>query len=80
MKHEQAKTIADEALSKLAEAIERGHSETLRTYLSIMGRFHRYSWGNILLIASQRPDATRVAGFHTWRRLERAVRKGERAS
>jgi antirestriction protein ArdC len=28
-------------------------------------------------IAAQRPDATRVAGFHSWLRLGRHVRKGE---
>ncbi len=78
MKNEQAKALADEALDKLADALERGHSDTLRNYLSVMGRFHRYSWGNVLLIATQRPDAIRVAGFHTWRRLGRAVRKGEK--
>lgn len=43
-----------------------------------MGRFHRYSWGNSLLIASQRPDATRVAGFHAWHQLGRSVKKGEK--
>src|SRR5258708_12753892 len=29
-----------------------------------------------MLIASQRPDATRVAGFHTWKQLGRNVKKG----
>ena len=29
-------------------------------------------------IAAQRPTATRVAGFHTWRTLGRFVRKGEK--
>src|SRR5436190_638308 len=43
-----------------------------------MGRFHRYSWGNVLLINSQRPDATRVAGFHTWHDVGRSVKKGEK--
>jgi antirestriction protein ArdC len=43
----------------------------------VQRRFHRYSWGNTLLIAAQRPDATRVAGFHSWLRLGRHVRKGE---
>jgi hypothetical protein len=42
-----------------------------------MGRFHRYSWGNVLLIAAQRPTATRVAGYHTWRDLGRHVKPGE---
>src|SRR2546429_3433157 len=32
------------------------------------------------LIVSQRPDATRVAGFHTWKQLGRNVKKGDRKS
>jgi len=41
-----------------------------------MARFHRYSLHNIALIASQRPDASHVAGFHTWKQLGRFVKKG----
>jgi hypothetical protein len=37
-----------------------------------------YSAHNVLLITSQRPDATAVAGFHTWKQLGRSVRKGEK--
>src|SRR5207244_9968641 len=40
-------------------------------------RFHRYSWRNSLLIALQRPEATRVAGYRTWQSLGRQVRRGE---
>jgi hypothetical protein len=43
-----------------------------------MGRFHKYSWHNVALIASQCPTATRVAGFQTWRTMGRFVRKGEK--
>jgi hypothetical protein len=39
----------------------------------------RYSFGNQLLIAIQRPDATYVAGFRAFLELNRCVRKGERA-
>lgn len=39
----------------------------------------RYSFGNQLLIAMQRPDATFVAGFRAFLALNRCVRKGERA-
>lgn len=77
MKIEQAKQMANEALQKLIATLESGHSETLQTYLATMARFHNYSFGNSLLIAMQRPDATHVAGFHTWRKLGRRVRKGE---
>src|SRR5260370_24954432 len=46
-------------------------------WLRVQRRFHQYSWGNSLLILIQRPDATRVAGYHTWRSVGRHVRKGE---
>jgi hypothetical protein len=39
----------------------------------------RYSFNNQLLIASQRPGATYVAGFRAFLELNRCVRKGERA-
>src|SRR6202049_3819382 len=39
----------------------------------------RYSFGNQLLIAMQRPDATYVAGFRAFLALNRCVCKGERA-
>src|SRR5262249_4281955 len=49
------------------------------TYLRVMSRFHRYSWGNCLMIFIQCPDATHVAGFHAWLKMRRFVRKGENA-
>src|SRR5215212_7250219 len=54
-------------------------SDTFRAYLTAQARFHRYSWGNVLLILAQRPDATHVAGYRTWQSLDRQVRKGEKA-
>ena len=41
MKVEQAKQIASKAIEQLSEALERGHSETLRNYLAAMAKFHR---------------------------------------
>lgn len=78
MKAEQAKKLADNALDTLAAALEAGKSESLTAYLAAMGRFHEYSWGNVMLIVSQKPDATRVAGFQTWKSLGRFVKKGEK--
>jgi len=76
MKVEQAKQIASKAIEQLSHALEAGHSETLREYLAAMARFHRYSLHNIMLIASQRSDASHVAGFQTWKQLGRFVKKG----
>jgi hypothetical protein len=77
------KQTAKEAIAAnikaLIEQLEQGHSEALTAYLTAMGRFHNYSFGNILEIARQKPDATRVAGMYAWNQLGRRVKKGERA-
>jgi len=65
-------------MARLEGAVSAIHdSKAFHAYLDTQARFHRYSWGNVLLIVAQRPDATRVAGFQTWKRLGRHVRKGE---
>lgn len=76
MKVEQAKQIASKAIEELSQALERGHSEGLREYLAAMARFHRYSVCNVMLILSQRPNASRVAGYQTWKQFGRYVKKG----
>ena len=56
-------------------------SEGWRTWVEVRGRngLARYSFGNQLLIAMQRPDATYVAGYRAFLALNRCVRKGEKA-
>jgi antirestriction protein ArdC len=78
MKVEEVKQITSKALEELVQALESGHSEALTAYLKTMSLFSKYSLNNLFLIARQRPDARRVAGFHTWRKLGRYVRKGEK--
>lgn len=52
-------------------------SGRLEEFLKFQARFHRYSFGNTLLIFAQKPNATYVAGFKTWQSLGRYVKKGE---
>ena len=61
-----------------AETHEARQSELFKTWLNAMAQFSNYSWSNQLLIAFQRPAAStgQVAGFHTWRKLGRHVKKG----
>ncbi len=78
MKSEQVKQVTNKAIEQLAAALNEGRSETLTHYLAAIGRFHRYSLRNVMLIASQKPTAMHVAGFHTWHKLGRFVKKGEK--
>ena len=70
--------IIKQAVDFLIQQVEAGKSETLTAYLSAMARFHNYSFGNIVAIARQRPTATRVAGFGTWKEMGRFVKRGEK--
>jgi len=73
-----AKEVIAANVQSLIEQLEAGHSDALTAYLNAMSRFHNYSLGNILEIARQRPDATRVGGFWKWKELGRSVKKGEK--
>jgi hypothetical protein len=77
-KQQTAKEAIAANVQALIEQLEQGHSEGLTAYLTAMGRFHNYSFGNILEIARQQPNATRVAGLYAWNQLGRKVKKGER--
>jgi antirestriction protein ArdC len=64
--------------NKLLEQVAKlASSQEWRAMLTVAARFHTYSPNNVLLIAAQRPDATRVAGYRAWSQLGRQVRKGE---
>jgi antirestriction protein ArdC len=70
---------ATEARERLARAVEQlADSETFAAWLRARAAFHDYSFGNVCLIVSQRPDATRVAGYKTWQKLGRQVTRGEK--
>ena len=77
------KTDRKEQVQELTKKLEDGitalfESDRYLEYLTIMARFHHYSYRNTLLILLQRPDATLVAGFHAWKqKFHRHVKKGE---
>ena len=73
-----AQQVIRENVQFLIEQLEAGHSEALTAYLNAVAHFHNYSFGNVLLIARQRPTATHVAGMRTWNEMGRRVNKGEK--
>lgn len=55
-------------VTEITKQLEEGiqnlfESDKFKTWLTTMARFHDYSLNNTLLIASQKPDATLVAGY-----------------
>lgn len=75
---EQPNPKLQAALTLLHEGVATlTSSEGWQEALKLQRHFHHYSFQNTLLIYFQRPDARLVAGFHTWRKLGRWVKKGE---
>jgi antirestriction protein ArdC len=69
-----------ELLARLSSGIaELTNSDQWQRHLGFQSKFRRYSFGNVILIASQCPEATTVAGFRTWAKLGRHVEKGQKA-
>ena len=76
---EERRAEAEALHNTIAEQVEAlRESETWARFLDFSRAFHRYSLNNLLLIFAQRPEAERVAGYRTWQKLNRQVRKGER--
>lgn len=71
-------------IKEITARLEKGivdlfQSDNYKSYLKTMSKFTSYSVNNTLLIAMQRPDATAVAGYSTWKQLNRQVVKGAKA-
>ena len=71
-----------EKMKEITNRLEQGiqdlfESDRFKEYLQVMSKFHNYSFNNTLLIAMQKPDATLIAGYNSWKNLfERQVSRG----
>jgi antirestriction protein ArdC len=73
---ESRRAQLDQALIDGVQAIT--DSESFKAVLAANAKFHSYSANNAMLIWAQCPTAERVAGFTTWKKLGRSVKKGEK--
>ena len=64
-REERLKAVTDKLEAGVTELFEGGR---FADYLRTMSKFHRYSFGNIILISMQFPGATQVAGFQDWKK------------
>lgn len=66
---------------KVSDAIEATmDSQQFKNYISTIAKFYQYSFHNQLLIAAQKPNATRVAGYQAWQsKFNRQVQKGAKS-
>lgn len=80
----EAKPSREDKVKECFDRIEQGvkdvfTSDNYKNYLKAVSKFHRYSYNNVLLIVSQMPNASAVAGYKKWANdFNRNVIKGEK--
>ena len=52
--------------------------EKWKSVLSLAGRIYRFEFDNILMVYAQKPRATLVADYDTWKKVGRYVRRGSK--
>lgn len=76
MKSKEAMALVDAGIETLTRELAQGRSDNLKHFLAVASNFHNYSMNNWCLIFSQRPEATRVAGYKAWQKVGRQVQAG----
>ena len=69
----KARALYDAAIRDVAKTEDRWKS-----VLRLAGRLYRYEFDNILMIYEQRPNATLVADYDTWKKVDRYVKRGSK--
>ncbi len=80
-RHDEMHSTIEQWIDELvADVGDAQASEEFQEWLDVQSRFHDYSHRNTLLIKLQCPEATKVAGYNTWRNeFDRHVQEGEQA-
>ena len=72
-KENRTKELFNKIVEGVQNIIDNGEYEK---FLRFSKNFHNYSFNNVLLIFSQMPEATQVAGFAKWKSMGRNLKKG----
>jgi N-terminal domain of anti-restriction factor ArdC/IrrE N-terminal-like domain len=72
MKNTDALELLEQGIKNLA------NQDNWLNHLKTQAVFHSYSFNNTCLIINQCPEASSVAGFNAWKKLNRTVKKGEK--
>lgn len=76
-KKKAEKAAVYQQLDEQAGAVSKDGSK-LTQYLDLQSRLELYSVGNCLLIAAQRPDATQLKDFESWKQAGGTVQGGQK--
>lgn len=71
----KTKEIFNKIVDGVTNIINSGEYER---FLKFSKNFHNYSFNNLILIFSQMPEATQVAGFKKWQSMDRKLKYGSK--
>jgi len=74
-KEEKVKELYSKLTEGVLNVIQSGR---LAEMMKFWSRFHKYSFNNVLMIFFQHPEANLCAGYKTWEKCGRYVKKGEK--
>ena len=69
----KARALYDAAIRDVAKT-----EDAWKAVLELTGRLYRYEFDNILMVYEQRPRATLVADYDTWKKVDRYVKRGSK--
>lgn len=69
----KARALYDAAIRDVAKT-----EDAWKAVLELAGRLYRYEFDNILMVYEQRPRATLVADYDTWKKVDRYVKRGSK--
>lgn len=83
LKHKKSNDERKKEVEEFGKMLQSGikeyiESERYKELLDNMAKFHEYSVNNSIGIILQKPDATLVAPYTKWQKLNRQVKKGEK--
>lgn len=80
-RHDEMHRTIEQWIDEFVDDVDEAQaSDEFQEWLDVQSRFHDYSHRNTLLIKLQYPEATKVAGYNTWRNeFDRHVQEGEQA-
>ncbi len=73
MRNDLIQAMYDTAIGKVTRSVENW-----KHVLQMAGTLYRFEFDNILLIYEQKPAATLVADYDTWKKVDRYVKRGSK--
>ena len=68
-----ARQIYQDVISRITRT-----EEDWKAVCRLAGQIYRYEFDNVLMVYAQRPSATLIADYDTWKKVHRYVRRGSR--